>query len=120
MENKGSHQRTHLLEEEIKMNENDALIGAKVRENREKRRERSKKMYPIWLREGQSLKTQREAMRVSQEMLAKRMHVSVKLIRKIERGFYIQRRDPIIRSYQLALENISMADREAFRILDAR
>ena len=98
----------------------DTQLGQKVRENRERREERNRKMHPIWLKEGQALKSQREAMRVSQAKLAKKMHVSTKLIRRIERGRYIQRREPILRSYQLALENISMADREVSRILDAR
>ena len=98
----------------------DTKLGQKVRENREKREERNRKMHPIWLKEGQALKRQRESMRVSQKKLAQMLEVSAKLIRKIESGVYIQRRKPIVRAYQLTLENITMSDREATRILNAR
>lgn len=98
----------------------DTQLGQKVRENRERREERNRKMHPIWLKEGQALKRQRKAMRISQKKLAQMLEVSTKLIRKIESGVYIRRREPIVRAYQLALENITMSDREASRILNVR
>ena len=61
---------------------------------------------PNWIKEGAALRKARVRAKISQTELAERMGVSATLIRKIENGKRIQRRDPIVTCYRLALKDI--------------
>ena len=61
---------------------------------------------PDWKKEGADLKKLREKAKISQVELATRMRVSAYSIRKIEDGKRIQRREPIVICYRLALKDI--------------
>ena len=61
---------------------------------------------PNWAKEGKALRAARVKAKISQTELAQRMGVSATLIRKIETGKKVQRRQPIVTCYRLALKDI--------------
>ena len=57
----------------------------------------------LWKREGKDLLHQREGLHLSHTRLAKMMRISYSVIKRLEEGLHIKRRNVVVKSYKNAL-----------------
>ena len=94
------------------MSSKEEFIGQKVIENQEAQREHNKKMHDKWLKEGESLRNRRLALKIGLKEIAELMGCCTKTVTRFEQGKPVKRRPLLLNGYKNMLKYIPLARKE--------
>lgn len=83
-------------------------IGANVLASQEKRKLEIKKNAKFWKQEGGRLRKIREKLRISRNEVKKHVGCAYSVLKRLEGGEFIKRRNVIVQSYKTSLNLIAL------------
>lgn len=90
----------------------EQLIGEKVIENQEAQRLYNKLNHDDWVREGETLRQARLALKITLKEMAQHMGCCTKTVSRLETGKPVKRRTMVYNSYMTTLRYIPLARKE--------
>ena len=93
----------------------DEDLGRLIRENQMKRRKYIEENTPLWIKEGAKMRARRESQKISQKELSELIGVCPQTLGRLENGKPIIRRYSVQKSYQTAMELISLRREGKFK-----